>query len=284
MAPFLLLFSPHDDAGSCTRAEIVHAGGMFSQERQRLILTMLADEGRVRVQALAARLNVSDDTVRRDLQALAEQGVLHKIHGGAVALDVPRMARDIRAQILPQAKTRIGEVAASRVEANQTLMLDAGQTVLEVARHLPPVPLRVITHSLDIAQCLVERPEIRLVLAGGEWDAHQRLFRGVATQRMVASYRADLAIMGACAVHPELGLTASEEIDAAIKQTMLQSSARKILVADHTKLDRQEPYFVAPIEVFDEIITDRPIALASCRPTVRVVESAPAAPSTRLVA
>ena len=73
-----------------------YPGRMFSQERQRLILAVLADEGRVRVQALAARLNVSDDTVRRDLHTLAEQGVLHKTHGGAVALDVPRMARDIQ--------------------------------------------------------------------------------------------------------------------------------------------------------------------------------------------
>jgi DeoR family transcriptional regulator, glycerol-3-phosphate regulon repressor len=244
---------------------------MFSQERQRLILTALADEGRVRVPALAARLNVSDDTVRRDLRALAEQGVLQKTHGGAVALDVPRMTRDVRARILPEAKVMIGRAAADRIEPHQTIMLDAGQTVLEVARNLPAVPLIVITHSLDIALSLAERADIRLVLAGGEWDARQRLFRGFATQRMIGSYRADLAIMGACAIHPDLGVTASDEADAAIKQAMLQASARKILVADHTKLDRQEPHFVAPIEAFDELITDRAMALKSYRPAVQVV-------------
>jgi DeoR/GlpR family transcriptional regulator of sugar metabolism len=245
---------------------------VFSEERQRLILAVLADEGRVRVQALAARFNVSDDTVRRDLHALALQGVLHKTHGGAVALDFSRMARDTRSRILPEAKALIGHAAAQRIEPHQTLMLDAGQTVLEVARHLPMVPLMVITHSLDIALCLAERQDVRLVLAGGEWDAHQRLFRGVATRWVVASYRADLVIMGACAIHPELGVTASEESDAAVKQAMLQASARKILVADHTKLDRQEPYFVAPIEAFDEFITDRPTALKSYRPSVQTVD------------
>src|SRR5438093_3755978 len=113
---------------------------MFTQERQQLILSMLAGEGRVTVGELAARLDVSDDTVRRDLRALSARGFLQKVHGGAVTLDVARMDRAPRMELLPAVKAKLGAAVAARVQPEQTIMLDSGHTTLEVARALPNIP------------------------------------------------------------------------------------------------------------------------------------------------
>src|SRR4030095_15464927 len=175
--------------------------GMFTQERQQLILSLLSDQGRLTVSELAARLDVSDDTVRRDLRALSNRGFLQKVHGGAVALDVPRMDRLPRTQLMADVKVRLGAAVISRIESGQTIMLDAGHTTLEVARSLPQLPLTVITHALDIAQCLSEHPTVKLILAGGEWDPRERLFCGTATPRMVCMYRSAISILIAWDTH-----------------------------------------------------------------------------------
>lgn len=246
---------------------------MLSEERHRLIIDTLVDRGGVRVTELARMLSVSDDTVRRDLDQLAGRGVLQKTHGGAVVLDVPGMQREARTIVASKEKVRIGRLAARQVEAGQVLMLDAGGTVLEVARWLPEVPLTVVTQSLDVALTLLARPDVKLILAGGAWDPHQRLFRGRNTQKIVESYRADILFMGACALHSRLGVTATAESDADVKKSMLEASARAILVADHTKIDRSEPYFVAPLDAFDMLITDRVVKLPGQRPVVSVAGS-----------
>lgn len=234
---------------------------MSTHERQQAILDLIADAGRVTVAALAARFGVSDDTVRRDLQALADDGVLQKTHGGAVALDVPAMARVPRQRVLAPVKQALGAALAATVTPGQILMLDAGDTLLAVARALPDVALTVITPSLDIAVLLGARPRIRLVLAGGEWCARQRLFHGEAAEALIASCRADVAVLGACAVDVQGGLTATDAADARLKRLMLASAGTRVLVADHSKFERRQPWAVAPLADFDHLYTDRPVAL-----------------------
>ncbi|BCL77254.1 DeoR family transcriptional regulator [Jeongeupia sp. HS-3] len=230
---------------------------MFTHERQQRIVALLADQGRASVADLATTLAVSDDTIRRDLNTLAALGLLQKTHGGALSLDVPNMRRGARAAVLPEVKQALGRRVAALVTPGQTLMLDAGNSLLAVAQALPDVPLTVITHSLDIAQLLSEREQVKLILLGGEWDASQRLFRGATMLAMAQQYRADLAIMGACAIHPTLGVTASDESDGAIKRAFIAGSARSWLVSDHSKFGEHAPYAVAPLDAFERIFTDR---------------------------
>jgi len=245
---------------------------MNTAERQQTIVDLLAQEGRVTVLALAGRLGVSDDTVRRDLQALAEVGVLQKVHGGAVALDVPSMGRIPRRRVLGPVKQALGRAAAALVVPGMTLMLDAGDTVLAVAEALPDVELTVITHSLDAALVLSDRPRVRLILGGGVWNPRQRLFEGPAAEDLVASCRADLAFLGACSVDPVRGVTATDAGDAQIKRAMVASSHRTVLVADHTKLTSTQAWFVAPLSSFSLFFTDRPLALSGPAPEVRLCQ------------
>jgi DeoR/GlpR family transcriptional regulator of sugar metabolism len=109
---------------------------MFAEERRETIVAELTRHGRVEVAELALRLEVSEDTIRRDLRALQAQGYLQKTHGGAVALDTPHLAWSLRARVVPEAKANIGARAAQLVEPGQTVILDAGSTILEMARHL----------------------------------------------------------------------------------------------------------------------------------------------------
>lgn len=244
---------------------------MFTVERQRLILAALGEAGRATVADLARRFGVSDDTVRRDLQALADRGLLVKARGGAVALAPGGLTHAARTHIAPEAKARIGRAAAAAISPDQTLMLDAGSTVLEAALHLPPGPFLVVTHALDVVVCLGGRSDVRLVLAGGEWVPGERLFHGALTSTQIAAYRADVAIMGACALDLRLGVTAAHAGDAQVKRAMLEASRRAILLADRTKLGRHEPFAVAPLSAFDLVITDQAIAAPPGGPEVRVV-------------
>lgn len=155
---------------------------MHKLARQKHILDRLSETGQLSISELVAELQVSADTIRRDLSDLEQQGVLQKSHGGAIALNVLAMTRQGRNALLTQTKQRLGQQVAARIPSGSTLFLDAGSTLLAVAAQLKG-PLTVITASLDIAQLFSDRADIQLILLGGQWDSKQRLFAGSATCR-----------------------------------------------------------------------------------------------------
>ncbi|WP_137936185.1 DeoR/GlpR family DNA-binding transcription regulator [Chitinivorax sp. B] len=242
---------------------------MFTAERQQVILQRLTDEGRVSVGDLARWLEVSDDTIRRDLQQLAKQGLLLKTHGGAVLLDVPAMSREARQQLVPEVKTALGRAVAEQIPPGSRLMLDAGTTVLAVAQALTG-PAAVLTHSLDIANVLSIKPDITLILTGGLWDPRQRLFHGQSAIETIRNFRADIAILGACALHPRCGVTATDQADAEVKRELIRSSAEQWLVLDHMKFDRVEPHAVADLTNFQRLYCDRAPAWQSFPSTLHL--------------
>ncbi|QNM96018.1 DeoR/GlpR family DNA-binding transcription regulator [Chitinimonas koreensis] len=249
---------------------------MFASERRQSILDALTRDGRVEVGLLAAALAVSEDTVRRDLKALADQGFLQKTHGGAVSLAITQMTYPVRAGVRRAAKASIGAAAARLVEPHQTLFVDAGGTTLELVRALDVAPLRVITNSLDVALALSERAGVELIVCGGRWVPGERHLAGAAALAQVEAHRADLAFIGACALHSRLGVSSTEESDARLKAAMLARAARGILLADETKFEQVAPHFVAPLADFDSIVTDCcPAWLPAQYPALRVIEAEP---------
>lgn len=230
---------------------------MHKAARQRHLLDLLRERGQGAVADLADAIGVSVDTVRRDLTDLQRQGLAQKNHGGAIALNPMQMTRHACGALLPHIKQRLGRAVAAQIPPGSTLILDAGNTLLAVARELRG-PATVITASLDIAQCLSDRSDIQLILLGGQWDVRQRLFAGSATLSQLDRYWADIALLGVCALHAQLGLSASDEADAAVKRAMLAASSKHWLVTDHMKLDRCEPHRVAELAQIQRIFTDRP--------------------------
>lgn len=228
----------------------------FAQERQARILTELRQHGRVEVVALAVLLDVSEDTVRRDLRALSAAGHLHKTHGGAVLLDTARMGWATRADVAAAAKQAIAEAAAAVVRPGDVLMLDGGSTVLAFATALEARPLTVVTNSLDIARVFDADPEVDLALTGGQWDRDSRIFTGSAAVGSLGRYRADWAVLGACALDPVVGATSVSAPDADVKTAMAGASRRTAVLADVTKHGRVEPHLVLPPDRIDLVVTD----------------------------
>ena len=232
---------------------------MHKTARQKYVLDIITEQGQASITELADKLQVSADTIRRDLTDLEKQGLAQKNHGGAIALNLSTMTRASRNALLPEIKQRLGKQVAQCVPAGSTLFLDAGSTLLAVASFLQG-PLTLITPSLDIAQQVSDRDDIDLILLGGRWDQKQRLFAGSATLSLLSRYRADIAILGACAIHAELGLSASQEADAEVKRAMLAASQTHWIVADHLKLNQCEPYLVSGLSQIHQLFLDRPWA------------------------
>ncbi|HEY9100986.1 DeoR/GlpR family DNA-binding transcription regulator [Chitinimonas sp.] len=248
---------------------------MFAQERHQRILAALTEHGRVEVAALARELDVSEDTVRRDLKALTGQGFVQKTHGGAVLLATTQIRYPARSAVRPAAKAGLGAAAAALVEPHQTVFIDAGSTTLELARALDVTPLRVVTNSLDVANVFSDQAGVELVLSGGEWNPLERHFSGPGALAQIVQYRADLAFLGACAVHPKLGVTANLAPDAQLKAAMIAHAASAVLVVDDSKFGQIAPHSVAPLAAFERLITDRaPAWLSGEQPLVQVVAGA----------
>ncbi len=232
----------------------------FAQERQALIAQVLRDQGRVEVGELALRFGVSEDSIRRDLRLLAAQGLARKTHGGAVALQLAPLPAGARVEVAPGAKRAIGQAALAQVAPHQTLFVDAGSTALAFAQALRATPalrpLTVVTASYDVFAALADDAQTRLVLAGGPWDAATRAFAGPQALAVLAGYRADLALLGACALHPRLGLTSTDAQDAAMKRAMVDAAARRVLLSDASKLDTVAPHAVCALSALDLVICD----------------------------
>lgn len=230
---------------------------MHKTARQKYLIDILSEKGQITISELVDRLQVSADTLRRDLSDLEKQGLAQKNHGGAIALNLSAMNRQNRNTLLPDTKKRLGKMVAEKIPGGSTLFLDAGSTVLAVATQIQG-PMTVITPSLDIAQHFSTRTDIQLILLGGKWDMQQRLFAGSATVSLLERYRADIAVLGTCALHADLGLSASQEADAEVKRAMLAASAEHWLVADHMKLNHCEPWLVAGLADIHQLFLDRP--------------------------
>ncbi|WP_370427943.1 DeoR/GlpR family DNA-binding transcription regulator [Klebsiella michiganensis] len=230
---------------------------MHKTARQKYLIDILSEKGQITISELVDRLQVSADTLRRDLSDLEKQGLAQKNHGGAIALNLSAMNRQNRNTLLPDTKKRLGKMVAEKIPGGSTLFLDAGSTVLAVATQIQG-PMTVITPSLDIAQHFSTRADIQLILLGGKWDMQQRLFAGNATVSLLERYRADIAVLGTCALHADLGLSASQEADAEVKRAMLAASAEHWLVADHMKLNHCEPWLVAGLADIHQLFLDHP--------------------------
>lgn len=233
---------------------------MFTRERRQEVLLRLQRHGRVEVGPLARELGVSEDTVRRDLRALAGDGHLQKTHGGAIALDPARMSWDAREQLAAGAKQAIGAAAAQLVRPGQTVLLDTGSTVLSLVHVLLAArqvrPLTVVTNSLDAALALDADPGITVHVTGGEWDRRSRFLTGPGAVAGVQRYRADWAFLGTCALDPRTGATSVDAGDAAVKVAMAGSAAQVVVLADRTKLNTTAPHLVLTPEAVDVLVTD----------------------------
>jgi DeoR/GlpR family transcriptional regulator of sugar metabolism len=235
---------------------------MLAAERQARIAHQISHQRSVTVSELSQQFSVSDMTIRRDLQRLEEEGLLVRTYGGAVAhLPEQDAAFGVREQSQPEEKEAIARVAASLVNPGDTVILDAGTTTARVARHLHGrTGLTVITTSLHVLRELGADDQITLIAAGGTVRPATLSFVGSWAEEMLSQFHADLLFLAATAIDLERGLFNSNVFEIGVKQQMIRSARRVILVADHTKFGGQSTAKIAELADVHCVIADDLIA------------------------
>jgi DeoR/GlpR family transcriptional regulator of sugar metabolism len=248
-------------------------------ERLQAIMNALRTQDSVSVAELAAEHRVSEMTIRRDLDELAQQGVVRRVRGGALSLllrgEEPPFA--VREREAVEVKGRIGAEVAGLIADGEAVLLDGGTTALEVARALVERRLTVLPLALQAVNALAGAPRVRLVLPGGEVRQGELNVMGPLAESSIKALRFDTAVIGCCGLSAEHGLTAHDLPEVAIKQAAIASARRVIVACDSGKFTRTAFGAVCPISRLDVVVTDSGIppaerdALVAAGVTVREV-------------
>jgi len=226
--------------------------------RQLRIRELLESQEFVDLESLSTQLDASESTVRRDLTALEEEGILKRVHGGALAIQPRRdhlLDFDWQRTRMEAEKRRIAKLAAPLVESGQTVILDGGSTVAALARELVGRSLRVVTNSLPIAEILSDSRETEVTLTGGYLYPQLRVTLGSLAEQMLSRVSADVLIMGIGGI-TEAGFSNNNTLLVGLEHKMIEVSRKVIIVADHTKFDRTAMVHLAPLNAADILVTD----------------------------
>ena len=231
---------------------------MKGQHRLDKIVAYLKNHTLVTVEQLVDAVEASPATIRRDLIKLDEQGVISRSHGGvALRRFEPSQPTTNEKQLRsPAEKRAIARFAASMVQAGDAVVLDAGTTMLELAKCLTHLPLRVITVDLHIALFLSEFRQIEVTIVGGRIDDSSQSCIGEFGRKMLRSVYPDIAFMSCTSWSVEKGVTTPTEEKAGLKQEIIANAQRKILLADSSKYGAHSLFNVSPLSRFTDIITD----------------------------
>jgi DeoR/GlpR family transcriptional regulator of sugar metabolism len=231
---------------------------MDVQMRHKMIMEALHQRSPVLVGELAATLQCSEMTVRRDLDVLERSGGLRRVHGGAasVALTAEETPYGVRALEFREAKAAIGAAAAGLLADGETVILDGGTTAMEVARAIRTRRMTVMPLALWPVLELHESPGIKLLLPGGEVRPGELSFTGCLTEASFAQLRFDTYVMGPCGIDAKAGVTTHFLAEAAVKRAAARTSQRVIAVADSSKLGRVAFGYVCDLDDIDIVLTD----------------------------
>ncbi len=240
---------------------------MLTTHRKQELLSILKRNGQVVAKAASHSMGVSEDTIRRDLRELAQDGLLQRVHGGALPASPAVADFAGRERITPDGKMAIGRIAATMIQPGQVVILDGGTTARQVARHLSPdLKATVVTHSPTIALELVSHPHIEVILIGGRLFKHSVVAVGAAATEAISQIHADTYFMGVTGVHPRTGLTTGDFEEAAVKRALSHAAAETIVLASSEKLNTASSYVVVPLAEITGIITERITDAALTRP------------------
>jgi DeoR family transcriptional regulator, glycerol-3-phosphate regulon repressor len=227
--------------------------------RQQEILDSARMHGRVSVDDLAVRFDVTPQTIRKDLNDLCDLHLLSRVHGGAmVSSGVENLGYGARRQIASAEKRAIGEAAAKLIPNNSSLFLNIGTTTEEVARALGSHEgLLVITNNLNVAMQLYPHPRIEVIVAGGSVRRADGAVVGEASNNLIQQFKVDYAVVGASAIDEEGALLDFDYREVQAAQAIIANARHVILVADSTKFRRTAPVRIGHISQVQTFVTDR---------------------------
>jgi DeoR family transcriptional regulator of aga operon len=241
---------------------------MLNEERRRAILQMLDRDGRVLVVDLAKRYKTSQVTIRKDLDALHTQGLVHRTHGGALparagALEDPTLRE--KEKLHRKEKLRVATAAAAMVKEGQVVILDSGTTTTAIARALRNFrKLTVVTNAVNIAAELAGT-EVEVILTGGTLRKNSFSLVGPLADETLRHLNADVLFLGVDGIDVRYGLSTPNLLEANVNRLMVEGAKRTVAVCDSSKFGRRSLSHIVPLSAIHEVITDRGIPKADLK-------------------
>ena len=232
---------------------------MFGVERRELIHRLLLEKGSVKVTELTALCGIGEETIRRDLTKMVNEGLIEKIYGGAyIPENMHRMLSvDIRKVINIDAKKKIASICKDNVNEGDTVFLDGSTTAWQIARALCTLNnLIVISNSIEVASTFAKSDGIKFIGIGGTMRKKTKTFVGHSSVTATEAYHADIAFICCDAVDQVAGITNANEQEAEVRKTMLRQSRTHVLTIDSTKFDKISFSNIAYWDDFHQVITD----------------------------
>lgn len=230
---------------------------MLASQRKKLILQLLADEKQVQSTALSQRFSVSEDSIRRDLRELAAEGLLQRVHGGALPVSAAIVPFEARKNVQTGSKRIIAQKAAQLIQSGQVVIIDGGTTTAQMAAFLPRnLVATVVTHSPGIAISLAEHPSVDVIMIGGKLFKHSVVTVGASVMEAIGQINADLFFMGVTGVHESAGLTTGNYEEACVKRAFSARAGETIVMASQEKLHSASPFVIGALSLAGTVIVD----------------------------
>lgn len=229
--------------------------------RQTEIIDIARSDGRVIVEDLANRFDVTLQTIRRDLTELADAGLLDRVHGGAVPrTGVTNLGYEQRRRMNEAAKAAIARACAEAIPNNCSIIINLGTTTEAVARELlQHTNITVVTNNMNVANILVVNPGCEIMVAGGALRRSDGGLVGELTTQFFEQFKVDIAVIGVSALDRDGDLLDFDLAEVRVSKAILQQARKTYLVCDHSKLGRSAPARVASLCEIDTIFTDQPL-------------------------
>jgi DeoR/GlpR family transcriptional regulator of sugar metabolism len=234
---------------------------MLKAERHKFIITKMASDHKVNTITLALDLNVSEDTIRRDLNELNKKGFLEKVYGGAVPIEekVHNVFNSVFGNVVVNGEKKdiVANKALSLISDGQVIIMSGGTTNLAFAKLLPQdLKATIYTYSLPIAMQLSQHPNVELIFIGGKLQKNAMVTIGMDVVQVLSKLRADICFMGSSSINVRLGLTEMGYEVSLVKKAMMQASEKVVCMVTSEKLNTKMPYVVCEINQLNLIITD----------------------------
>ncbi|SDO16635.1 DeoR/GlpR family DNA-binding transcription regulator [Alkalicoccus daliensis] len=231
---------------------------MLAIERKKFIKDLIIEKKSVTVAALTNQFKVTEETIRRDLKQLEEEGVLTRTYGGAYISEGVQNDVDInlREHIHVEGKKKIAKECLKHIHSGDSIFLDASTTSLMIAQLLKDIKLTVVTNSIKVVQALNDNPSVNVVVIGGQFSRSSQSNLGRLSEKTLEYYYFDIAFISCRSVSMEHGITDSNELQAGIRRIAADHGNTVFLVADYTKFDKTSFIHISEFDQIQHIVVD----------------------------
>jgi DeoR/GlpR family transcriptional regulator of sugar metabolism len=230
---------------------------MIKEKRFEHILSSLKSEGMVTYNTMSSELFVSEDTIRRDIEYLHDNGLLTKVRGGAISKEKNPLTFQDRVNYQTDEKKAIALKVQGVLKTGMTVFMDGGTTICAIAEFFPAnASFRIITNNMALIPILNSYRDIEVIVLGGNYDKNAQVNTGTKTCAEAEQFVADLYLMGTCAISIEYGVTATIREDVAVKQSMLKAAKKTAVISNSKKIGTTESFIVSDLSKIDILVTE----------------------------